>query len=271
MPYRLDDLVVNRVDFVNEGANSEAFIEVFKRKEQTRSMEISEILSKMKPEHASVVQEQLDALEKAREDLDAANTTISEQATKLEEANDALAKANAELENLKAPTAEPDEDEVLKSMPEGIREEFLKMRAQKEAAEEQVRKAAEEKLEAEAVAKAASMKSLPVEQSKLVSILKNCDQAVVDVLSAAAAAIDKTVLDEVGKSGKGKSDADAWAQIEAAADKIAERDSITKQKAIGIAVKENPELYREYLNGGANSCTHMRFLICVSACPQVAL
>ena len=146
-----------------------------------------------------------------------------------------------------------DETEVLKSMPEAIRNEFLKMRSQKEAAEEQVRKAAEEKAEAEAVAKAATLKALPVEQSALVEVLKSCDQTVVDILTTVAAAIDGTVLDEVGKSAKdsGHMGDDAWTKIEAEAAKIAERDSITKQKAIGKVIKEKPELYREYLNGGA--------------------
>lgn len=280
MPYVLEGLVVDRVDLVDEGANSAAFIEVFKRKENNKPMEFSEIISKMKPEHAEVVNQQIaavnDELTKAREDLDAANTKISEQDTQLTEANDALAKANAELETLKAASTtcvcdgeadengvckgcgKPkknvsfDEAEVLKAMPENVRKEFIKMREQKEAAEEQVRKAAEEKLEAEAVAKAASLKSLPVEQETLVSILKNCDQAVVDVLTTVAAAIDGTTLTEIGKSGKGKVNADAWEKIEAEADKIVERDSVTKQKAIGVAIKENPELYREYLNGGKN-------------------
>lgn len=281
MPYILEDLIVDRVDFVDEGANSAAFIEVFKRKEPKEPMELSEILSKMKPEHASTISAEMDSLReearKAREELEAASTTISEKSTELDETKEALAKANAEIETLKAAPetcscngeagednvckscGKPkkntgfDEAEVLKSMPESIREEFLKMRAQKEAAEEQVRKAAEEKLNAEAVAKAATLKSLPVEQEMLVEIIKTADPKVVDVLSTVAAAIDGTVLGEVGKSGKGKADTgDAWSQIEAKASEIATRDNITKQKAIGVAIKENPELYREYLNGGAN-------------------
>ena len=280
MPYVLEGLVVDRVDLVDEGANSAAFIEVFKRKESKEPMDFSEIISKMKPEHAEVVSKHFEdvnaELIKAREDLKAANTKISEQDAALTEANDALTKANAELETLKAasPTCtcdgeagddgickgcgKPkkntsfDEAEVLKAMPENLRNEFIKMREQKEAAEEQVRKAAEEKLEAEAVAKAATLKSLPVEQSVLVNILKSCDQSIVDVLTTVAAAIDNTTLTEVGKSGKGNVGADAWDKIEAEANKIVERDSVTKQKAIGIAIKENPELYREYLNGGNN-------------------
>ena len=149
MPYLLTNLVVDRVDLVDEGANSAAFIELYKRKE--KDMNFSEILSKLKPEHAEIVQKHLDEIEakvtKACADLEAANNTISEQATKLDEANDALAKANEELETLKAKDycecdgeadddgmckvcGKPkkslgfDEEEVLKAMPEAIRTEY---------------------------------------------------------------------------------------------------------------------------------------------------
>lgn len=279
MPYILEDLVVDRVDLVDEGANSAAFIEIFKRKETT--MELSEIISKMKPEHAEVLNERLKELStelsNTKDDLEKAKGTISEQESKLNEANTALTKANEELECLKAASndcccdgeedengmckacGKPkkkrssfDEAEVLKSMPENVRETFLKMREQKEAAEELVRKANEEKLEKEAIEKAAALKALPVEHGTLVSVLKNCDQAVVDILTTVANALDSVVLEEVGKSGKGSVTGSAWERIEAKAAEVAKRDSITKQKAIGVVIKENPELYKEYLDGGAN-------------------
>ena len=213
MPYELLDLVVDRVDFVDEGANSAAFIELYKRKENCDHMDFEEILAKLKPEHADVVRQVVadkDAeLSKARGDLDDANQSLALKSTELDTANDALAKANAELETLKAKQTECadeadhddddaddteksaafDETETIKSMPENIRELFAKERAKREAAEEQIRKAAEEKAEAEAVAKAASLKALPVESSKLVGILKNCSQEVFDVLTAANNAI----------------------------------------------------------------------------------
>lgn len=272
MPYILEDLVIDRVDLVDEGANSAAFIEVFKRKEQ--NMDFSEILSKMKPEHASVIQQELEAV---KEDLAKSrneNETLTAELTKAREDNaglttqleEALAKAapamcecdgEADEHGVCKACGKPkkgvgfDEAEVLKAMPEAARAAFLKMREQKEAAEEQVRKAAEEKLEAEAVAKAATMKSLPVEQSELVEILKNCDPKIAEVLSAASAAIDNVVLEEVGKGKPAQVDSDAWSKIETKATEIVTRDNVTKQKAIAIAIKENPELYREYLNGGA--------------------
>lgn len=270
MPNFLEDLIIDRVDFVEEGANSAAFIQVFKRKEPGKSMTFEEILAKMKPEHAAVIQQTLESateeVTKLRGDIEAANATIVEQNTKLGELTDELEKAKQpKMCSCGEPLGEDgkcgkceksagfDETEVLKSMPEGLREAYVKMREQKEAAEEQVRKAAEEKQHAEAVAKAATLKALPVEQEVLVEIIKSNDQRVVDVLTTVATAIGDTVLGEVGKSASKSAENpdDAWAKIEAEADKVAKRDSVTKQKAIAVVIKEQPELYREYLNGGA--------------------
>lgn len=259
MPYILTDLVIDRVDLVDEGANSAAFIEVFKRKEQDTQMDVSEIISKLKPEHASVIQQELDTLTRQRDDALATIETLKGRCKK--EDGKECDKPGCDdgmddTDDMEKGTGF-DETEVLKSMPEQARAMFEKMREQKEAAEEQVRKNAEEKAEAEAIAKAATMKSLPIEQSKLVEILKGCNADIVELLTAASAAIDATVLNEVGKSKSNgaastSTDSDAWSKIEAKAEEIAKRDSITKQKAVSVAIKENPELYKEYLDGGAN-------------------
>lgn len=288
MPYLLEDLVIDRVDLVDEGANSAAFIELYKRKERSATMDIEEILSKMKPEHSAVIQAELDKLSgevtKAKEDLATVTTECSTAKQDLEKAKEGLKAANegkekaeSELEMLKAKQSEEcecdgeadengmckvcgkpkkkaafDEEETLKSMPAAARAMFIKMRTQKEAAEEEVRKAKDAEAQAEAVAKAAELKALPIETDKLVGVLKNCSAETIDVLTTINAAIEGTVLDEVGKSNPGSKGADAWAKIEAKADEIAKRDSVTKQKAVSIAIKENPELYKEYLQGGAN-------------------
>ena len=244
-------------------------------------MDFEQILSKMKPEHASVIQEVIKAkdaeITKAREDLDTANASIADKDEQLQKANEALENANAEIEKQKdkncscdgeadengicktcgkpKKSASFDETETIKSMPENVRAMFEKMRAQKEAAEEQVRKAAEQEAEAKAIAKAASLKAIPVEQEKLVGILKGCTTEVADLLTTINSAIEATVLDEVGKNkGNGAStdNVDAWGKLEKKAEEIAKRDSVTKEKAMSIAVNENPDLYREYLNGGAN-------------------
>jgi len=248
-------------------------------------MDFDAILGLMKPEHASVIKGVIEAkdadIAKARGDLDTVNQSLAGKEVELNEANEALAKANAEIETLKAKdycecdgeadedgkckvcnkpkkSASFDETETLKSMPEPMRSMFLKMRAQKEAAEEQVRKANEEKAEAAAIAKAASLKAIPVEQSKLVAILKSCTPEVAELLTTINGAIEATVLDEVGKNkgngaatGAPATSDEAWQQLEKKAAEIAKRDNITAEKAMATALSENPDLYREYLNGGA--------------------
>lgn len=288
MPYLLEDLVINRVDLVDEGANSAAFIELYKRKEQCATMDVKEILSKMKSEHSAVLQAELDRLNNEIAKANGSLTTVTgerdealqnvEKAKEdLNAANEDLAKAKSELETLKAKQpaececdgeedengtckacgkpkkkADFDEEETLKRMPAEARALFVKMRTQKEAAEEEVRKAKEAEKHAEAVAKAASLKALPIESEKLIDVLKRCDQEMVDILTCINTAIEGTVLDEVGKSHKGGNTGDAWSKIEAKASEIAKRDNITIQKAVSVAIKENPELYKEYLQGGAN-------------------
>ena len=272
MPYMLEDLIINRVDLVDEGANSAAFIELYKRKEQ-KLMDVKEILSKMKPEHSSVLQAALDEAteecRKAKEDLATVTKERDEAVTSLQTANDDLAVAKSELETLKAKAAEEgseegaeddtkktdafDETETMKSMPAEARALFEKMKSQKEVAEAELRKAKEAEQHAEAVAKANELKAIPVEHEKLVGIVKSASPEVLEILTVANAAIEGTVLGEVGKNATGSGTADAWAKIEAKADEVVKNNaSITKAKAIAQVIKENPELYKEYLQGGAN-------------------
>jgi hypothetical protein len=97
MAYELKDLIVDRVDLVDEGANSAAFIELYKRKETKELMDFKEVLGAMKPEHAAVIQAELDAKDNevtnAREELDTANQTIATKDEELKEAKEALEKA----------------------------------------------------------------------------------------------------------------------------------------------------------------------------------
>lgn len=280
MPYLLEDLVVDRVDLVDEGANSAAFIELYKRKEQN-VMTVEEVLSKMKPEHAAVIQDEInkakEALSKAQEDLagvtverDEAKEECDKVKEELSTANEDLESTKSELESLKAEKAcggkddetdksksgsAFDETETFKSMPQEIKDMFTQLKAQKEAAEEQIRKAKDAEETAKAVSKAKELKAIPVDQDKLVGIIKNANADVLDLLTVVNAAIEGSVLGEVGKSNPGSTGAssnDAWSKIEAKADEVAKRDSITKAKAIAVVLDENPELYREYLNGGAN-------------------
>ena len=262
MPYLLEDLVVDRVDLVDEGANSAAFIELYKRKEQNE-MGLEDILKQLKPEHATVIQDAINKaaedLKKAQEELEVATNERDEANKQLETANEDLAATKSELDTLKAEGTGAgtsfDEATTMKSMPEDVRAMFETLQAQKVAAEEELRKAKDAEQTAQAVAKANEFKAIPVEHDKLVNIIKRADADVLDLLIVVNAAIEGTVLDEVGKSNAGAKSSvsgDAWAKIEGKADEVAKRDNVTKAKAIATVIKENPELYKEYLDGGAN-------------------
>jgi predicted nucleic acid-binding Zn-ribbon protein len=284
MPNIVTNLVVDRVDLVDEGCNTAAFIELYKRKEQGNNMDAKEILEKMKPEHADIIKAEM---EKAKSDLDAANeakATLENDMSKckedLDKANEDLAKAKedleavtSELETLKSKQpcdcedaeydekgvckscgrtkkAAFDEDETLKGLPAEAKALFEKMKAQKEAAETQVREAEAAKRKSDAVAKAAELKSLPVENDKLVEIIMKSDEGMLELLGTINAALDGVVLSEVGKNA-GQATAtsnNAWDKIEALAVEKAKAESVTKQKAITLVIKENPELYKEYLS-----------------------
>lgn len=256
MPYLLEDLVVTRVDLVEEGANSAAFIELYKRKERCNNMELKDIIAKMTTEHAVVVQAEIDKLSNdVVKTKEAAEATLLKATEDLKAVNDELSKATSELSVLKADTTAFDEEGILKSMPDAARELFFKMKSQKEAAEETVRKAKEAEIHATAVAKATEFKAIPVEPEKLVGILKGCSPELLEVLTIVNTAMHETVLGEVGKAkpsnAAGTAEA-AWAKIETKAQEIAKTRGVSKAKAITQAVDENPELYKEYLEGGAN-------------------
>lgn len=265
MPDGLDlvlDLVVDRVDLVDEGANSEAHIQLFKRKEKETNMDFEQILKSMDPAQAEVIKAEV---AKAKAEVPA------ETAAELEKVKQDVAKAEEkyqsafdEAEAMKSKVKElqkPDElsfEEVLKSMPADVQTVMKRLNDQKVAAEKMASELAEKALQEEAVAKADSLKALPVEKEALVKILKEATPEVVEVLKAANKAIEETVpFTEVGKDKKdtavSTADAEhAWEQIEKKAEAISAEQKVTKQKAISIAVEQNPDLYRKYLAGGAN-------------------
>ena len=260
VPNLVVDLLVDRVDLVEEGANSAAFIELYKRKEP-KQMELDQILSELKPEHAEVIKSKISELDTVQEELKKAkgeNETLTADLEKTKESlKEVEEKLSAEEEAAKS-AAFDDTETLVKSLPKEVQEYVSVIKAKQLAAEEEVRKANEAKATSEAIAKAATLKSLPVEQEKLVSILKGASPDVVSVLETINNAIDVTVLSEVGKSaGNSTSTATdantAWNKIEAEAAKIVKSagDKISKQKAIAQVIKEKPELYREYLEGGA--------------------
>lgn len=288
MPTELKRLKIDRVDLVPEGANSAAFVTLYKGKEM-KSMDASEILEKLKPEHAEVLKSAFAELEKQKKQAE------EEAAAAKKEAADAKAEA------AKKPASEPgaastkeDKDEANKACGEKTEKKgeqpvngdpsdaakakegttsfddtetltkgldpqvaayIEQIKKQKEAAEEAAREAIAKERHMSAVSKAAELKALPIAADELVSFIEKASDETVDMLSAIAKGIESTVLSEVGKSTDktfSASSSDAWARIEKAAEKIAAERNVSVAKATGMVIKEQPELYKDYLEGGAN-------------------
>lgn len=250
VPNLLMDLVVDRVDLVDEGANSAAFIKLYKRKEMETGMDFNEIISKLKPEHAEIIQAELaKAKTEVPEEIakELSDTKVELESTKVE-----LEKFKTEVNKSKEPAKEDDFEEVLKSLDPAVQKVFKSMQAQKEAAEQVAKQLNAQKEEEEAIEKAKTLKALPVEEEKLVQVVKGVSDEVYEILKSAAKVLEESeIFEEVGKGKSGAGSTDAWSKIEKKADEIAKRDGVTKEKAIGVVINENPELYKEYLSGGA--------------------
>lgn len=275
MATKLKSLKINRVDLVPEGANSAAFVTLYKGKEG-KPMEFEEILEKMKPEHAEVIKSKFAEVLKEKEDAKAEAEEAKAEAEKAKKSECAKAAEGDASEEEEPKDEKPkdekpvdkaddkktegttsfDEDEtLLKSLPPELQGFVAKMRQQKEAAEEVAKAAIARERHTEAVAKANELKALPIATEELVTFIEKSNEETVDMLSAIAKAIDSTVLAETGSNDAGtfsKSSSDAWAKLEEKANAIAKERGVTKAKGMEFALAEYPELYREYLEGGAN-------------------
>lgn len=265
MPNLMIDLTVDRVDLVDEGANSAAHICLFKSKGGKNSMTYEEILAKMKPEHREVVEAELDKAkcevpeeaQKKIEQADELQKQLDEANEKLENTEDELNKAKEELEaqEVAKSKGEPEFEDVLKGLDPSVQEVFKSMQAAKEAAEAEVAKAKEAKQHEEAVAKAKELKGLPTEEEKLVeAIKKGIEPEVLAILKAASTALEESGLfKSQGSDAKEDKEAtgdDAWAVIETKAEAVAKSKGMSMAKAIDTVLKENPDLYNRYIQGG---------------------
>lgn len=257
MPNLILELDVNRVDVVDEGSNSEAYIKLYKRKESAQTMELNEILGKLQPEHAQVVRDEIakakgevpaEVVAKVAKAVEDLKTMETECVKAKKDFND----ATVEIAKLKGSASAPTEEEILKSLDPAVQEVMKSAIMKRDAAEAALKLINEQTITESAVAKAKECKALPIEEAKLVSIMKGATPEVYEILKAASVLIEKgPAFVEIGKGGS-SGNKDAWSQIEKKASDIVVRDKISLQAAIGLAVKENPDLYRAYVNGGAN-------------------
>lgn len=240
LPRMLLDLEVTRVDLVDEGANSEAFIKIFKRKEGgSVDMTFEEILKQLKPEHAQEVKEEI---AKAKAEVP--------EATQIE-----LDNLRNEVAKLKDTPAETNEEDILKKADPAVKALIEKSRLEAAAAKEAVKKMKEEQLQKEAIEKAKELPNIDQEEGQLAEVfraLKQTDEklfeTVFGLLKAANEAIaEGKVLEEIGKSAGTEDDAEAWNVIEKKAEEIVKIKNISKEAAIAQVVQNHPDLYEAYI------------------------
>lgn len=252
-------MVIDRVDMVDEGSNTESFIKLTKRKESDSVMTYEEIKKSLKEEDAAVIEAELakakaevpaetvTALEKANTDLTAVNAelvTANESVATLTATNEDLAKA-------KPADEEPTFEDMLKSLPEPMKAIAQKMQDEKVAAETLAKSMHETKIMDEALAKAKEIDKAPLEVEKLAKLLKSAPEELVALLKSMNALITDGAMDDLGKgAGEGGEGTDAWEVIEKRAAKLmADDKTLTKAKAISEVVQEDEELYKRYLDG----------------------
>lgn len=252
MATQLKEITLTKIALCAQGANSEAHIQLFKNQEGGPKVMNYEELRK------SLTEDQLKVLDgeiaKAKSDAKAEGMEEGKKEGKKE------GKAEAEAEaKLNKSTGNMTEEELLKSMDPGMAEMYKSMKAQKEAAEALAKSALEEKIENDAIAKTSVLKSLPGETSEIKELYKslmNTDSKianqVIDILSKANSAIEESeLLKSKGSDAAGStvgSSESAWSEIEKAATDMAKSEKISIAKATDKVIKENPALYKKYID-----------------------
>ena len=271
------DTKLDRVDLVEEGSCSEAYIMMYKGKDgalKVSKERVEAILAKMKPEYATEVREYFEdqiekakckkseedaELDKAKEDLKAANEELQKTQDELKGANEELAKAKQDLaaanKNLEdvaksKGNEEPDFEEVLKAAPEAMRGFLKQLKQSQDEAVAKAKQLEEEKAHNEAVAKAKELSVLPVKEQELVDLFKSKEGAVVAPMleKIAKSIMESGLLDEKG-TGVNYNNNDANADIDARVEALAKSKNISKEKAMVEIFQADPEAYAKY-NGG---------------------
>lgn len=149
---------------------------------------------------------------------------------------------------------EDDDEDMMKSLPQPVREMLQKAQNETEFARQELRKERESRRDEEFVQKAAVWSSLTLDAKdlgpalrRLTDIDANLAEQVEKALSAAnAQAESASIFDEIGR-GSRPDDGSAFAKVEAMAKSaVGNGEFATKEQAIASIVTQNPDLYAKY-------------------------
>lgn len=236
----LVDLDLDRVDLVKEGANTKAQIKLLKRKE-TQSMNFEEIMKTLKPEHADEIRKAVaDARKEKETELATAQADLTKAKEELQAAQTDLAKAKETIEKSKPAAQEDDLEVLMKSVNPAIAKHFQELQTT-------VNALVSEKAEQVAKARFETVKSIPVEESKLKEVLKSASPATLEILQAASSAIEKNLLSPKGLESQQQTGNDAeiaYTTLEKSAKKLQETESgMSFEEAFVKACALDPATY----------------------------
>jgi hypothetical protein len=151
---------------------------------------------------------------------------------------------------------EEDDEDMMKSVPEPVREMLNKAKAEADTAREELRKEREERRDAEFVAKARDawnhLTIDPEQVGKAMRRLTDVDASLADVItkaldSANAQAESADIFAEIGTVGRPDS-SDAYGKVQTLAKSlVAEGKAATVEQAVVDLISTDPSLYHEYV------------------------
>lgn len=232
MATRLTELIIDRVDLVDKGANPEAHVTLYKRDCGGRMKS-----EKTKGEY--VPDEEDDDMEKR--DNQARDSKIDDIAKRLDEvtaANEAIAKANADL----------------KAENESLAERVAKAEASAASDRDQLAflKGLRETEEAQGIAKECGMEASDTNVGLIRKMRSALTPEEFDSWKATMVAkrvqVDEALTVSKGHSADAPASGKAWDTISKRADALMEAEKIAKADAVVKVCEADPKLYQQYIN-----------------------
>lgn len=261
MPQNLTDMTIDEISLVDEGANGEARIVIFKSKhdESAQSGHTDPDGSSGNPDPAGFAADQLkehdmdiETLSKALEDAEAKLVALEKRTTDAEaaltDAQAVIKTRDDEIAELKKSATPDGEDDVLKALPEEVRKRLSD-------AEAEIKKMRDDAEQKEAVAKAREMGvSNPDDVGPLLlrvrkGMTTEGDAATIEAMLKAHAEVEKksALFKSLGTTES--VDGDPESILKAKASEIMEANKgMTYEQAYVKAMEQNPAVYNAYVS-----------------------
>jgi len=246
--YRLKKLRLNEISIVDQGADPNAVVTIFKRDDRSNGgkpmTDLEKMVAQMKEATDTIANLQA-SVAKANADNTAKDATIAD-----------LTKRLAAAEAAKGKGSDDDEDPILKAADPLVAAEIIKLRKANAAAAKQLAQLDEEReIKKVATQIQTDMRGLPVKAEEFAPILKRAigamDEAdskeLLRVLKAASNAVEDS-LKVTGLPSHLVQKGSAESEIERLAKEKQKAENITFAKAYDSVLEQNPALYSRFLS-----------------------